>query len=56
MLLGKFLDDFMDYQRRTNTETTPAGYAMPVRALRENLGDAAHLHTITRQHFGKPKR
>ncbi len=53
MLLGKFLDDFMDYQRRAHTETTPASYALPVRSLREMLGERAPLHMISRQQMEK---
>lgn len=53
MLLGKFLDDFMDYQQRAHAKTTPGAYVMPVRALREVIGERAHLHTITRQQVEK---
>jgi hypothetical protein len=53
MLLGKFLDDFMDYQNKAHTEGAAAGYALPVRALREIIGDNVHLASITRPQIEK---
>ncbi len=51
--LGKFLDDFMAYQRRVHSETTPAAYALAVRILREVIGEQTALHTVSRHHLEK---
>lgn len=53
LAFGKFLDDFMDYQREVHTETTPLAYAMPIRVLRETIGEETPLHSITRQDLEK---
>ena len=50
--MGGFLDDFMEYQRRRHPETTPSSYALPVRILRETIGELP-LPQITRNHIEK---
>ena len=51
--LGKFLDGFMEYQRRAHSETTPAAYALAVRILREVIGEETPLQTVSRHHLEK---
>jgi len=46
---GKFLDEFMDYQAKTHADTTPSAYKLPVRILRETIGETTSVHEITRQ-------
>jgi len=53
ILLGSFLDNFMDYQRRRHAETTPSSYELPVRILREIVGEKMPLPQITRNHIEK---
>ena len=48
---GRFLDDFMAYQRRVHSETTPAAYALSIRILREVIGENTPIHSISRHHL-----
>jgi len=50
---GKYLDEFMEYQRASHAETTPSSYAVPVRVLREVIGEAVPLSSITFHHLKK---
>jgi hypothetical protein len=53
ILLGSFLDNFMEYQRERHAETTPSSYKLPVRILRETIGEGTPLPQITRNHIEK---
>jgi integrase len=53
MLLGKFLDDFMAYQKKAHSEAAYASYALPVRALREIIGENASISSVSRPQIEK---
>ncbi len=50
---GKFLDDFMDFQRTAYPKTPRTHYALPIRILREVIGEDTPLNTVSRHHLEK---
>lgn len=50
---GKFLDDFMDFQRRAYPKTPRTHYVLPIRILREVIGENTPLNTVSRHHLEK---
>ena len=51
--LGELLDDFMSYQRSAHAETTPSSYKLPVRLLRDVIGEKTPLSQISRKDIEK---
>ncbi len=45
--LKALCERFMDYQHKTHSDTTPVTYSIPVKALREVLGDSKRIAEIT---------
>ena len=50
---GRYREEFLKYQRESNSNTTPAAYAMPLRALGEAIGEQTLLCMVTRKHIEK---
>jgi len=53
ILLGKYLIEFMEYQKSAHAQNTPASYKLPVRVLKDVLGKHTPLASITRQDIEK---
>jgi len=49
MTFGKFLDEYMEYQAKTHANTTPSAYGLPVRILRETIGETKFVHEVSKQ-------
>lgn len=51
--LGKLLDEFMEYQIETKSINTPNSYRLPVRVLREVIGDSTPVSEIAKEQVKK---